>query len=163
MGGAHDRTGAEETMPDRRTLGHIAVLSTIAAIEWLLVSVPATLGATDLVLFLGPATLIGIAFAWLASLGRREDERWTRIALGALYAAMFLPPVLATSVAIAGTAGPAGILSLFVFGAWVTVLLGGAVAAGRMIRSHVVHRRATRDDPHGARAIGSAARRRRTS
>lgn len=150
-------------MPDRRTLGHIAVLTSIAAIEWLLAAVPAALGPTDLVLFLAPATLIGIAFAWLASLGRREDERWTRIARGALLAAMFLPPILATSVAVAGTAGPAGILSLFVFGAWVTILLGGVVAAGRMIRGRVVRRRATREGPHGARAIGSAARRRRTS
>lgn len=150
-------------MPDRRTLGHIAVLSAVAAVEWLLAAVPARLGATDLVLFLAPAALIGIAFAWLASLGRSEDERWTRIARGALLAAMFLPPVLATSVAIAGTAGPAGILSLFVFGAWVTILLGGVVATGRMLRGRVVHRRAMRDDPHGARAIGRAARRRRTS
>lgn len=102
-----------------------AALATIlVAFVWLLALVPTGLALHDLASFAALGTILWTAFSATAHVLARRDWAWRAALRAAILGAAVLPPVIAVLVAIAGVERPQQLLSLFVYGAWLTVAAG---------------------------------------
>ncbi len=110
---------------------------------WLLSTEPFGLGALQLLVFMGPGALLGLAAGWMANATKPRAWTWHRGLTAAVRGALILPPLLAFIVGLDGTDRPQHLLVGFVRTAWLALVAGGAVAVSRLIRlqSLRAHRR----------------------
>ena len=111
----------------RRTLTRLA-WGVLAAGLWFGVTAPWGFSAFQLVAFLAPGALMGLAASWIAAALAPAGWRWRDGLRGAMMGAAFLPPVFAFMVALAGVGRPARTLEALVLFAWLA-LGAGAFAA----------------------------------
>lgn len=101
-----------------------AVATILVAFTWLLVLLPTGLGLHDLASFAALGVILWTSFSATAHVFARRDWPWRAAMRAGLLGAAVLPPVIAVLVAIAGIDRPQPLLSLFVYGAWLTVAAG---------------------------------------
>lgn len=111
-----------------RRLATGAVWTLIAGALWLGATEPWGLGLFELVAFLAPGALMGLAASWIAAALSPARWRWRDGLRGAALGAAFLPPVFAFMVALAGVGRPARTLEALVLFAWLA--LGAGAFAG---------------------------------
>ena len=96
----------------------------IAAAMWLVAIVPSGIGVFELAVFTAPAAALGLFLRWASCLFAPRRWTWRVASQAALAGAMFLPPLLASLVTIAGLQRPQELLTLFVLGAWIALGFG---------------------------------------
>ena len=111
-----------------RHLFRSLVFVALPASVWLLSTEPWGLGAYELLMFTAPGALLGLGASWMAHTTNPASWSWRTARRAALTGAATLPPVLAFVVALDGNARPQQLLVGFVYGAWVALLGGAAVA-----------------------------------
>lgn len=107
----------------RRTLA----IATIAAM-WVVATEPWGLSVLELLPFVAPGALMGLAASWIAAALSPARWRWRDGLDGAVLGATMLPPIFAFLVALAGTGQPQHTLEALVLLAWLA-LAAGATAA----------------------------------
>lgn len=108
-----------------RSFHPAAALATIVvAFTWLLVLLPTGLGLHDLASFSALGVVLWTSFSATAHVFARRDWPWRAALRAVLLGAAILPPVIAVLVAVAGIDRPQQLLSLFVYGAWLTFAAG---------------------------------------
>ena len=144
----------------RRALARLAWGLTVAAL-WFGVTEPWGLGAFELVAFLAPGALMGLAASWIAAALSPARWRWRDGLRGAAIGAAFLPPVFAFMVALASVGRPAHTLEALVLFAWVALGAGALTGligyawrllrrGGRASTRHVRRKHRTSASPHSA-------------
>ena len=105
----------------------------IIAAVWVLSTEPWGIGVYQLVVFMAPGALLGLAAGWMAYAA--DQDRWSwRVALRwAIGGALLLPPILTFLVAVDGNARPHRLLAGFIRAAWLALALGLSVATARAI------------------------------
>lgn len=152
----------------RRLTARLAWALLVGAL-WLGVTEPWGLGVFELLAFLAPGALMGLAASWIAAALSPARWRWRDGLRGAALGAAFLPPVFAFMVALAGVGRPARTLEALVLFAWLA--LGAGASAGlagfvwrllrRRLHPSARHgRRKSRTTPSLPSAIASGGERR---
>lgn len=121
----------------RHAFGHairVALAGAGILSVWLLSTEPFGLGVLQLVVFMGPGALLGLAAGWMANATKPHAWTWQRGRTAAIRGALILPPVLAFIVGLDGNDRPQHLLVGFVRSAWLALVAGGAVAVSRLIR-----------------------------
>lgn len=101
----------------------------VAILGWLLALVPTGLGLHDLASFCALGAMLWLTFGSAAHVAARRDWPWRSALRSALLGAGILPPIVAVLVAIAGIDRPQQLLSLFIYGAWITIAAGAITGA----------------------------------
>lgn len=98
------------------------------AVVWIGATEPWGLSVFELVLFVAPGALMGLAASWIAAALTPQRWHWRDGLNGATIGATVLPPIFAFLVALAGTWRPQHTLEALVLLAWLA-LAAGALAA----------------------------------
>lgn len=107
-----------------------ATIGTIlAVIAWLLALVPTGLALHDLASFCALGAMLWLSFGSASHVFARRDWPWRSVLRSALLGAGILPPIVAVLVAMAGIERPQQLLSLFIYGAWITMGAGAVTGA----------------------------------
>lgn len=122
----------------------IAIGLAIILSLWLVLTEPFGLGVLQLIVFMGPGALIGLAGGWMASATKPASWTWFRGRTAAIRGALILPPILAFIIGLDGNDRPPHLVVGFVRTAWLALIAGGAIAVARLIRSQRLHRRRRR-------------------
>jgi len=101
---------------------------------WLLTTGPAGLGVFQLIVFVAPGALLGLATGWMANASTQDRWTWAAGRRAAVRGALILPPILAALVALDGNDRPSRLLDGFVRAAWLALAVGVVVALARLLR-----------------------------
>lgn len=123
----------------RRLTARIAWMLLVAAL-WFGATEPWGLGLFELVAFLAPGALMGLAASWIAAALSPARWRWRDGLRGAALGAAFLPPVFAFMVALAGVGRPARTLEALVLFAWLALGAGAFAALAGFVWRRLRHR-----------------------
>jgi hypothetical protein len=118
-----------------RHTSRVAIGVAVILSVWLVLTEPFGLGVLQLVVFMAPGALLGLAAGWMASATKPASWTWFRGRAAAIRGALILPPLLAFIVGLDGNDRPPRLLVGFVRTAWLALIAGGAVAVARLIRS----------------------------
>jgi hypothetical protein len=126
---------------------------------WWLASEPWGMAVWNILPFVAPGAMLGLAAGWAAHGASRRYWNWRAAQRSALFGALCLPPLLVFVVGIEGNLHPERLLSGFVRTAWIAFLLGGlwALADSLLgVRRAIITsvRRASRTTREDARASG---------
>lgn len=81
---------------------------------WLLSTEPWGLGVFQLIIFMAPGALLGLATGWMANATTPGRWTWAGGRRAAVMGALILPPILASLVILDGNDRPSHLLSGFV-------------------------------------------------
>lgn len=112
----------------------------IAAV-WALTTEPWGIGVHQLVVFMAPGALLGLAAGWMAYAADQDRWNWRVAGRWALGGALILPPILTFLVALDGNARPHRLLAGFIRAAWLALALGLSVATARALTLRSKQRR----------------------
>ena len=133
----------------RLTKGRVGrgVTVSIAVALWLAATEPWGIAVYQLVVFMAPGALLGLASGWMAYAADQERWSWRVAGQWTIGGALLLPPVLAFLVAVDGNARPHRLLAGFIRAAWLSLALGLSVATARAItlRSQQARHQARQD------------------
>lgn len=118
----------------------VAGIAMIAAV-WVLTTEPWGIGVEQLVVFMAPGALLGLAAGWMAYAADQDRWGWRTALRWAIGAALLLPPVLTFLVAVDGNARPHRLLAGFIRAAWLALAVGLSVAAARAMTLRSKQRR----------------------
>lgn len=127
-------------------------LRTLAIVAlWLVVTEPWGLRVIELLPFVAPGALMGLAASWIAAALTPSRWRWADGLRGAGLGAAVLPPVFAFLVALAGAGRPQHTLESLVLLAWLALGAGAVAALAGFAWRRLPPRRRTRARPRRRR------------
>ncbi|HSQ28794.1 MAG TPA: hypothetical protein VLN49_03035 [Gemmatimonadaceae bacterium] len=118
----------------------------IALVLWTVSTTQSGYSIVELLVFAGPAIVLAIAASWSASGFSRDTWSWTSALRASGLGAVFLPPIIAASIAFFAAWNTNAVLLTFILGAWLALAVGLLVAATRALWNSF------RNMPLGARA-----------
>ena len=113
----------------------------LAAGVGLLATEPWGMQVYQLIVFMAPGALLGLATGWMAFASDQEKWSWRAGMQWAIAGAIALPPLLAFLIAVDGNARPHRLLAGFIRSAWLALALGLSIAAARAVRVRSQKRR----------------------
>jgi len=123
----------------RRSRGRVwarrATVLTLAVALWSVTTSRSGYTLLELLVFVGPATVLAIGASWAAAAFRRDAWAWRRAARAAALGAILLPPALAAAIAFFSAWNDGAVLLTFILGAWFFLGAGLLVAAVRALRN----------------------------
>lgn len=114
---------------------------TLAALVWLAATEPWGIAVYQLIVFMAPGALLGLAAGWMAYAADQPAWSWRTGVRWAIAGAIALPPFLAFLVAVDGNARPHRLLAGFIRAAWLALALGLSVATARATARRLQKRR----------------------
>lgn len=121
-----------------------AIVWSLAAASWLVASVSSGFSVVQIAMFVGPGVVLAIATGWASHAAFPQRWNWRRGLSAAAVGAVAFPPFVALFFAWAGTFGPATLVTLLVFSAWLAVLCGLIVALAHLAMTPKSERRRRR-------------------
>jgi hypothetical protein len=100
------------------------VLGVFALALWVLIVIPSGIDIAELFVFIAPAVALGVFMRWVSCAFAPGQWDWNMSLRAAIVSGVFLPPLLAALVTLAGLQRPEQLLTLFVLGAWIALALG---------------------------------------
>jgi hypothetical protein len=123
-------------MPSRHR-AHVWTVRTIglavALVLWTVSTTQSGYSLVELLVFAGPAIVLAIAASWAASALSRDTWSWTAARRASGLGALFLPPIIAASIAFFAAWNANAVLLTFILGAWLALGAGVFVAATRAL------------------------------
>ena len=117
----------------RRTLARRLMMAIVALVAWHLATVPWGMRMSQLIAFVAPGAVIGAGAGWAYAIADAPNLRWRTTSSGAVAGAMVLPPFLAVLIGLAGASHPSQLGTLFVMGAWLTLLVSAGAGAIKLL------------------------------
>jgi hypothetical protein len=109
------------------------LLIAASAALWTITILPSRIDFFTIAVFTAPAAAIGMFLRGASCIFATSRWNWRSASRAALVGAMLLPPLLAALVTLAGLLRPTQLLSLFVIGAWIALVIGLLIAVlGRL-------------------------------